>query len=128
MIQSGLVKGAHDCSDGGLAVCLAEACFSQLIARETPRFIGAHVDLSAIKDVRLDALLFGETQSRVVITCAPREAYKVVERAKLMGVSALQIGIVGGQDLVLKTPAGEFRGPVAGLHDGWWNAIARVMA
>jgi len=109
-------------------VCLAESCFSQLIARETPRFIGAQVDLSAIQDVRLDALLFGETQSRVVITCAPRDAYKVIERVKLMGVPALQIGNVGGRDLVLKTPAGEFQAPVAGLHDGWWNAIARAMA
>ena len=128
LIQSGLVKSAHDCSDGGLAVCLAESSFSQLIARETPRFIGAEVDLTAIKDVRLDALLFGETQSRVVITCAPREAYKVIERAKLMGVPAVQIGRVGGSELVLKTPADEYRAPLAGLHDGWWNAIARAMA
>ena len=128
LIQSGLVKSAHDCSDGGLAVCLAEGCISQLIARETPRLIGAQVDFSAYKDLRLDALLFGETQSRVVITCAPRDAFKVVERAKLMGVPAAAIGKVGGQELVLKTPAGEFKTPVAGLHDTWWNAIARAMA
>ena len=41
LIQSGLVKSAHDCSEGGLAVCLAESCISQLVARETPRLIGA---------------------------------------------------------------------------------------
>ena len=128
LIQSGLVKSAHDCSDGGLAVCLAEACFSQLIARETPRLIGVQVDLSAITGVRLDALLFGETQSRVVISCAPRDAFKVVERAKLMGVPAAQIGKVGGTDLALKTAAGAFAAPLAGLHDAWWNAIARAMA
>ncbi len=46
LIQSGLVKSAHDCSEGGLAVCLAESCISQLVARETPRLIGATVDLS----------------------------------------------------------------------------------
>ena len=46
LIQSGLVKSAHDCSDGGLAVALAESCISQLIARETPRLIGATIDLS----------------------------------------------------------------------------------
>jgi phosphoribosylformylglycinamidine synthase len=128
LIQSGLVKSAHDCSDGGLAVCLAESCISRLIARETPRLIGAKIDLSAFKDIRLDALLFGETQSRVVISCAPRDAYKVVERAKLMGVPAVQIGKVGGQELSLKTAVGEFSAPLAGLHDGWWNAIARAMA
>ena len=45
LIQSGLVKSAHDCSEGGLAVALAESCISQLIARETPRLIGATIDL-----------------------------------------------------------------------------------
>jgi phosphoribosylformylglycinamidine synthase II len=128
LIQSGLVKSAHDCSDGGLAVCLAESCISQLIARETPRLIGARVDLSEFKDVRLDALLFGETQSRVVITCEPRAAYKVVERAKLMGVPAAQIGLVGGDQLTVKTANGEFSAPLTELHDAWWNSIARAMA
>src|ERR1700744_4362097 len=46
LIQSGLIKSAHDCSEGGLAVALAESCISQLVARETPRLIGASVDLS----------------------------------------------------------------------------------
>jgi phosphoribosylformylglycinamidine synthase len=150
LIQSGLVKSAHDCSEGGLAVCLAESCISQFIARATPRLIGATVDLSAVAQtsrlpaenqnnestgsrdgcatLRLDALLFGETQSRVVVTCKPLDAVKVVERAKLLGVPAVQIGRVGGDQLTVKTGAGEFSVPVAELHDRWWNAIARAMA
>jgi phosphoribosylformylglycinamidine synthase len=128
LIQSGLVKSAHDCSEGGLAVALAESCISQLIARETPRLIGATVDVSAIKDVRLDALLFGETQSRVVISCKALDAVKVVERAKLMGVPAVQIGKVGGDKLTVKTAGGEFSAPLTELHDPWWNSIARAMA
>jgi len=128
LIQSGLVKSAHDCSDGGLAVCLAESCISQLIARETPRLIGATIDLSAFKDVRLDALLFGETQSRIVISCKPLDAVKVIARAKLMGVPAVQIGKVGGDQLTVKTTAGEFSAPLTELHDAWWNSIARAMA
>jgi phosphoribosylformylglycinamidine synthase len=150
LIQSGLVKSAHDCSEGGLTVCLAESCISQLVARETPRLIGATVDLSAVAasrqnaadqtveksaalcrdaaTLRLDALLFGETQSRVVITCQPLDAVKVVERARLMGVPAAQIGRVGGDQLAVKTAAVEFSVPVAQLHDGWWNSIARAMA
>jgi phosphoribosylformylglycinamidine synthase len=148
LIQSGVVKSAHDCSDGGLAVCLAESCISQLIARETPRLIGARIDLAAVaasresagnqdksaalsRDAgtgRLDALLFGETQSRVVITCKPLEAAKVVERSKLMGVPAVPIGVVGGDQLAIKTVAGEFSASVAGLHDAWWNSIARAMS
>src|SRR5262245_24026115 len=93
LIQSGLVKSAHDCSEGGLAVALAESCISQLIARETPRLIGATVDLSgagapsfssagsreagASRSVRLDALLFGETQGRIVLSATAANAEKI---------------------------------------------------
>jgi phosphoribosylformylglycinamidine synthase II len=134
LIQSGLIKSAHDCSEGGLAVCIAESCISQQVARETPRLIGASVDLSALKTpegqppLRLDALLFGESQSRIVVTCAPLDALKVVERAKLMGVPAMQIGSVGATQLTFKTSDSEFSAPLSELHDGWWNAIARAMA
>jgi len=128
LIQSGLVKSAHDCSEGGLAVALAESCISQLIARDTPRLIGATFDLSALKDVRLNALLFGETQSRVVISCKALDAVKVVERAKLMGVPAARIGTVGGDKLTIKTSNAEFSTPVAELHEAWWNSIAKAMA
>ncbi len=128
LIYTGSVKSAHDCSEGGLAVCVAESCITQQIARETPRLIGATVDLSAFTDTRLDALLFGETQSRVIITCKPLDATKVIERAKLMGVPAARVGTVGGEVLTVKTAGGEFTAPVSELHDAWWNAIARAMA
>ena len=128
LIYTGSVKSAHDCSEGGLAVCVAESCITQQIARETPRLIGATVDLSAFTDTRLDALLFGETQSRVIITCKPLDATKVIERAKLMGVPAARVGTVGGEVLSVKTAGGEFTAPVSELHDAWWNAIARAMA
>ncbi|HUZ06997.1 MAG TPA: AIR synthase-related protein, partial [Candidatus Paceibacterota bacterium] len=143
-------KSAHDCSEGGLAVALAESCISQLIARETPRLIGATTDLGSFKfqvssaqaavpsqletenltleTCRLDVLLFGETQSRVVISCKPLDAVKVVERARLMGVPAAQIGKVGGDKLTVKTAGGEFSAPLTELHDAWWNSIARAMA
>jgi phosphoribosylformylglycinamidine synthase len=148
LIQSGLVKSAHDCSDGGLAVALTESCISQLIARETPRLIGATIDLTnwegqrvadpnqkngnggtpSLPGIRLDALLFGETQSRIVISCKSLDAVKIVERAKLMGVPAMQIGKIGGDKLTIKTANGEFSAPLTELHDAWWNSIARAMA
>jgi len=128
LIHTGDIKSAHDCSDGGLAAALAESCISELIAKDTPRLLGATVDLSEIKDARLDALLFGETQSRVVISTKAINATKVVERAKLLGVPAVQIGTVGGDKLTIKTSAGEFSAPLTELHDGWWNSIARAMA
>jgi phosphoribosylformylglycinamidine synthase len=135
LIQSGLVKSAHDCSEGGLAVALSEGCISQQIARETPRLIGATIDLTTVAAPRegvaasrLDALLFGETQSRVVISAKTINAVKIVERAKLLGVPAACIGKVGGDKVSIKTPAGEWSWAVTDLHDTWWNAIARAMA
>ena len=129
------IKSAHDCSEGGLAVALAESCISQQIARETPRLIGANLDLSAIgtrQDAggtfRLDALLFGETQSRIVVTTSANHAIKVLGQAKVLGIPAAQIGKVGGIELKIKTTTGDLAWPLAELHDGWWNAIARAMA
>jgi phosphoribosylformylglycinamidine synthase II len=128
LIQSGLIRSAHDCSDGGLAVALAECCISELIARNTPRLVGAEIDLSDFKDARLDALLFGEAQSRIVITTTAANAVKVAERAKLMGVTATRIGTVKGDALKVKTAKGELSWNLPELHDLWWNSIARAMA
>jgi phosphoribosylformylglycinamidine synthase len=131
LIREGVVKSAHDCSDGGLAVALAECGFSRQIALGTHRFLGATVDLSTLGAegaVRLDALLFGETQNRVVISVSAVDAGRVLKQAQLMGVPAVRIGTVGGEALVVKTPQGEFSAPVSELHDAWWNSIARAMA
>ena len=129
LIHTGDIKSAHDCSDGGLAVAVAESCISRNDALHTPRLIGAALDLTALAPAaRLDALLFGETQSRVVVSCAPDHATKVLERARLLGVPAVRLGTVGGDQLVLKTRAGESATPLTELHDLWWNSIARLMA
>jgi phosphoribosylformylglycinamidine synthase len=118
---------------------LAESCISQQIARETPRLIGAQVDLSALipkagtapesspAGGRLDALLFGESQARIVITATSLYAVKVVERVKLLGVAAVRIGTVGGDYLAIKSGTLESSWAVAELYDLWWNAIARAM-
>jgi phosphoribosylformylglycinamidine synthase len=129
-IACGQIKSAHDCSEGGLAVALAESCISRQVARETPKCIGAQIDLTdaAAAEVRLDALLFGETQSRVVVSVAPLDAVKVVERAKILGLSAMRLGVVGGDSLSIKRGETTWQWPVAELHDLWWNAIARAMA
>jgi phosphoribosylformylglycinamidine synthase subunit PurL len=124
-IQSGAVQSAHDCSEGGLAVALAECCISQHIARDTPRLIGARVDLSEIPAARLDALLFGESQARVVISVNPTQVTRVLGQARLLEIPARQIGVVGGTELIVKTAGPELSWAVADLHDLWWNAIAR---
>ncbi|MEE9555273.1 MAG: phosphoribosylformylglycinamidine synthase subunit PurL, partial [candidate division Zixibacteria bacterium] len=61
LIKSGVTQSAQDISDGGLAVAIAECCFAN--------GIGARIDLDS--EIRPDALLFGETQSRVIFTSKP---------------------------------------------------------
>jgi phosphoribosylformylglycinamidine synthase subunit PurL len=149
LIYSGAVKSAHDCSEGGLAVALAESCISQLVARETPRLIGAAVDLSGVGQAsslsqtsgkksgadrleacptRLDALLFGEAQGRIIISVSALNAGKVLAQAKILGVPATRIGTVGGEALQIKAGQYTLSGDLRELHDLWWNSIARAMS
>lgn len=69
-----LLNSAHDCSDGGLAVTIAESCFSSL-GREA---IGAEIDLET-GDISKAALLFGESPSRIVISFMPENLTAVTE-------------------------------------------------
>jgi phosphoribosylformylglycinamidine synthase II len=132
LIHSGIIKSAHDCSEGGLAIALAESCISQQVARETPRLIGARIDLTpATSDPalpRFDVALFGESQSRIVVSAAPVDAVKVIERARILGIPATRLGTVGGDTLEIKAGDNTLAAPVTELHDVWWNSITRAMA
>ena len=92
LIRGGRVRSAHDVSDGGLAVCLAECCF---LGREQ---VGATVTVPAGEN-RRDALYFGESQSRVVISCAADAVDAVLEAAQAAGIAAARIGETGGSRL-----------------------------
>jgi len=127
LIYGGGIKSAHDCSEGGLAVALAESCISHQVARDTPSLLGAEIDLSAFGDARLDSLLFGEFQTRIIVSCKALDAVKIVERAKLLGLSATKLGTARGNSFVIKTRRGIYTWDVAELHDLWWNSIARLM-
>ncbi len=74
LIDGCLLRSAHDCSDGGLAVTIAESCFSSL-GRDA---IGAEIDIAA-NGLSPEALLFGETPSRIVISFAAENLEKVKE-------------------------------------------------
>jgi phosphoribosylformylglycinamidine synthase subunit PurL len=127
LIYAGGIKSAHDCSEGGLAVALAESCISRRLGRETPVLIGTEIDVSTVTAPRLDALLFGETQGRIIVSTAPVDAVKVLERAKILGVAACRLGLVGGSSLKIKTATAELSWNVAELHELWWNSIAKAM-
>ncbi len=87
-ITDGKIRSAHDVSDGGLAVALAECCFKKAL--------GAKVEVSA-DDPLLG--LFGEGGSRIVVSCVKDHVTKLVDQARQAGIPLLPIGIVGGGQL-----------------------------
>src|SRR5690349_9176793 len=89
MIGQKLVESAHDCSEGGLAVAVAEACF--------PNDIGARIGLIGEDlggdDMLPEYLLFAEDASRVVISCIRENLPNIQQLAVKYGVAALPIGV-----------------------------------
>jgi phosphoribosylformylglycinamidine synthase len=116
-IAAGLIRSAHDCSDGGLAVALAECCIwsglglrGQLAETAAP--------LEAV------ALLFGEAPSRIVVSLAPEAEDEVLTRAKAAGVPVTRMGVVAGDRLAL-SPLLDV--PAAELHAAWRNGLSRAL-
>jgi len=90
--RQGLLSSAHDCADGGLAVALAESCLAG----------GIGIDASGLTaSGRLDAVLFGELQSRIVVSLPPASEADLLAIAARLGVPVVRLGIVGGTALRL---------------------------
>jgi len=111
------LRSAHDCSDGGLAVALAECCFSSL----NHKAIGADIDLTKTQ-LSVEETLFGETPSRVVISFAPESVDRVREIAG--DIPFAMIGRVVGDKLAIKLGGVEqISAPVADLERIWSTAL-----
>lgn len=112
-----LLSSAHDCSDGGLAVAIAESCFSSL-ARKA---VGAKIDLQN-SDLSSESLLFGESPSRIVISFSPENLEKV---RSIAGDCPLEVnGQVGGSDLKVSLD-GETMivSPISELEAAWRDSL-----
>jgi phosphoribosylformylglycinamidine synthase subunit PurL len=121
LIRAGLVESAHDCSEGGLAVALAECCFNP------ERLFGADVDLPGGTPASTEEMLFNESQSRIVISVAPQNLEKTMSILRAAAVPFHELGKVGGDELRIGTSCENFSWPVADLYDDWWNAIRRAI-
>lgn len=118
-IRAGLVRSAHDLSEGGLAVALAESCISG--------GIGANVELSA-NGLRSDVALFSESQSRIVLTAAPDRAEELKAAIAASGVPVEIIGTVGGDRLRVNLDGvSALDEAVAELKHVWEDAIPCLM-
>ncbi|GFR38549.1 phosphoribosylformylglycinamidine synthase subunit PurL [Insulibacter thermoxylanivorax] len=117
-IQSGLVASAHDLSEGGLAVALAESCISG--------GIGAAVEIET--ELRHDIALFSESQSRILLTAKPEQAEELERTIAAAGVPVKRIGTVGGSDLSIRINGGQgLELPVDRLAQVWKDAIPCMM-
>ncbi|MEQ1644407.1 MAG: phosphoribosylformylglycinamidine synthase subunit PurL [Pyrinomonadaceae bacterium] len=117
LIDNCLIKSAHDCSDGGLAVTIAECAFSSL-GRDA---IGAKIDL-VDNGLSSNSLLFGETPSRIVISFSAESAENVYA---LIGVCPFAvIGKVAGTSLKIAVDGTiALDSPVADLEAAWTNSL-----
>jgi phosphoribosylformylglycinamidine synthase II len=115
-IDAGLVRSAHDLSEGGLAVALAESAF------HSRRKTGCAVELDDA--IRPDAVCFGETQSRILMTCRPSSLDKLLSLSWKAGVKATVIGRTGGPDIVIRHGGREpIRVMVEDARRAWKDAI-----
>jgi phosphoribosylformylglycinamidine synthase len=116
-----LIHSAHDCSDGGLAVAIAESCFSSL-GRDA---VGAEITLDN-KGLSNEALLFGETPSRIVISFDAEHLDRVEAIAR--NVKFQLIGKITGKSLTVKNGETELlSSPIDQLEGAWRNLLQTVL-
>ncbi|HEU5182149.1 MAG TPA: AIR synthase related protein [Candidatus Polarisedimenticolia bacterium] len=119
-IGEGLISSAHDCSDGGFAVALAECC----IQRDAG--VGAEVEIPA--GARLDALLFGETQSRILLSLPQASLARIEKICEEREAPLAVLGKVGGNKMKV-TVGGEvaLQPAVSELRKIWRDALPEWM-
>ncbi|NLY51378.1 MAG: phosphoribosylformylglycinamidine synthase subunit PurL [Firmicutes bacterium] len=119
-IRAGLLSSAHDCSEGGLAVTLAESCILG--------GLGAEITLER-KDLSPAQLLYGESHSRIVVSLAPEHLDRLQQLAEEFSAPLTVIGKVQEGSLRIRTQAGEsieqvlIDLPVQELEKAWRGAI-----
>jgi phosphoribosylformylglycinamidine synthase len=129
LIRAGLVQSAHDCSEGGLAVALAECCFNP------EGSLGADVDCGAssgdtashASPSEASTTLFNESQSRIVISCRPNDAEKILTILRSKNIPHSLLGRVAGNTLRISAAGSELSWPISDLYDDWFNAIHRAV-
>jgi phosphoribosylformylglycinamidine synthase len=125
IIRRGLIDSAHDCSEGGLAIALAESCFDT-------GGLGVSVDVPAVAGVadpiRIDATLFGESASRVVVSTDGDRLEALLAAAVRAGVSANVIGSTGGDRIQIVVDGLEALDvAVADAEEAWATSIEEKM-
>ena len=117
LIDSHLINSAHDISEGGLAVALSECC---IMNKFEP--IGCKIKFDYIN--RRDFELFGETQSRIIISANESNAHEIFDICKKHNTKIMNIGFTGGANLIINN---EIDINLRSLNDRYYNSIDRIM-
>ena len=130
-IREGIINSAHDCSEGGLAVAIAESCFTSPsdTVKIAEKNIGAKIDLTELfaKYKRKDAALFGEQQSRIVVSINPADEWKLKMIASNHKVAAWKLGEVGGDKLTISAKKEILISEqISSLKNIWKNALPNL--
>jgi phosphoribosylformylglycinamidine synthase len=153
LAAEGVLESAHDISDGGLAVALAESCFasnvypasavgaglappasdfsSSLATCHSPlatsSFLGATVTLN--DDTHSEFALFNERGARAIVSVSPKNLAAVLDTARQYGVAAREIGQVTGSDAfrIEHKGRGVIESPVETLRDAWADSLERAV-
>jgi phosphoribosylformylglycinamidine synthase len=119
MIEAGLVDSAHDCSEGGVAVALAESAF--------PRGVGLKVELAA-QGLPAEFVLFGEDASRVVTSCDRSNLSRIQQVAVKYGLSSDVIGETSGERVEISIEGQVVvSATVAELREEYEKALERAL-
>jgi phosphoribosylformylglycinamidine (FGAM) synthase-like enzyme len=121
--EAGLLRSAHDCSDGGFAVALAECCFSSL-NREA---IGADVDLAGT--LPIPTRLFSESPSRIIISFDEAALGELEEITARASCQFTLLGRTGGNGLSIKVDGEEVVNlPVSELEAAWRTSLSTKLS
>jgi phosphoribosylformylglycinamidine synthase len=124
LVRDACIESAHDCSEGGLAITLAECTFDT-------GGIGVSADLTSVGDepaFATNATLFGESASRIVISVASHHLDYVMAAAKAADVPAREIGRVGGEAIRISVNGQvAIDSPVPSAETAWATAIETKM-
>jgi phosphoribosylformylglycinamidine synthase subunit PurL len=127
--EARLLRSAHDCADGGLAVALAECCIGEPYATRT---LGAEIFLANPSGAAIEALLYGEDGARAVVSAPPERVADLLRLARALGVPAAIAGHVTEADAPLRVVvagSAEWSGawPTGALRAASFDAIPRRM-
>ncbi len=127
MIVSGAVSSAHDCSDGGLAVALAESCIAAKSAQ-----VGASIDLDAayadMNESSTRAVLFGETQARYVLSSRSPTVVEAIAAKHGIPIHAIGLVLTKNEGFSIRLKNKVVQSSVKALSNAWHDAIPEIMS